>query len=775
MKGDFTRFTFDPGKHYDSVLMQQGRVQTDADWNEQVMIAAHRNRIEMLDIIGPSGAPQDLSAGGRGAFLVYYAPDAGNTNRLFVNHGRYYVDGLMVEGEGPVRYDEQPGATLPPAAGAGAYLLYLDIWKRHVTALEAPHIREVALAGADSGTRTQLVWQVRVERIGDLNTNLATIQSSQYGPDWRPTGTASTGALDVQAGSTPLENQLYRVEVHRKGTANTASFKWSRDNGTVVAKVMTHSPPVQATVVRNGGSVQVWQFSVTVDQTGRDSFSSFLPGHMVELGNEEFVLQRRPGVFGAITSVVGDTLNLEVPVTSGLLSSADPDVNPLAGASRTVRRWDNAWNPDQAATTLLDVGPDYTQGGRLMLERDITVRFATTRENQACTYQTGDYWLIPARTVSGLEGWTAGQQQPPAGDEHFHAPLALAKIQANGTIANPASDLRDMRDVFPTLRSLVGGAGSIVQGTGVQHRLPKWQSTGGSVLLNSNISDDGTTVSVGGTAVAVSPSAGVTLGGTSLSVTPAATFASTLKVGTVATSQAISRFTSSAIKSMTAQELGATVPTSQAVKDFVNWAVPPGTVMAYASETAPEGWLECDGRSLDGTSGTIYGNLFAAIGKNFGSGNGSATSFNLPDLRGRFVRGWSHGTSNDPDAGSRFSLSGGNAGNRVGSYQNDQYGSHWHGYTASGTVSYLSQNHNHWMSAYDSWNHSPENQPPPAGTNSIRYASGTRYLWFGRRDYTDVAYTSHNHSVSFNAQTTNSAGGNESRPKNASLMYIIKY
>ena len=273
----------------------------------------------------------------------------------------------------------------------------------------------------------------------------------------------------------------------------------------------------------------------------------------------------------------------------------------------------------------------------------------------------------------------------------------------------------------------------------------------------------------------MSPSAGVTLGGTSLSVTPAATFASTLRVGTVGTSQAISRFTSSAIKSMAAQELAETVPTSQAVKDFVNWAVPPGTVMAYASETAPEGWLECDGRSLDGAVGSTYRNLFVAIGKNFGSGNGSATGFNLPDLRGRFVRGWNHTSTNDPDAASRWNTSGGNPGNRVGSYQDDQTRTHTHGFTASGTVSYLSQSHDHWIAAFDSWTHSPESQPPPAGTPVIRYDSGSRYLWFGRRTYTDLAYTSHNHTVSFPAQSTSATGGNESRPKNASLMYIIKY
>ncbi|MFP2929656.1 DUF6519 domain-containing protein [Pyxidicoccus sp. 3LG] len=843
MKGDFTRFTFDPGKHYDSVLMQQGRVQTDADWNEQVMIAAHRNRIEMLDIIGNTGAPQDLLAGGMGAFLAYYGPDANNINQLFINHGRYYVDGLMVESEAPLQYDKQPGAVLPPAQGAGAYLVYLDIWKRHITSLEDPNIREVALAGADSGTRSQLVWQARVERIGDLGTNLATIDPSEYGVAWQPAGTASTGALDARAGSTPLENQLYRVEVHRGGNANTASFKWSRDNGTVVARVTTYSPPVLASVVRNGSTVQVWQFNVTVDQTGRDSFSSFLPGHRVELGNEEFVLQRRPGVFGEITSVVGDVLNLEVPANSALLTSTDADVNPLAGTDSTVRRWDNTWNPDLATTTLLDVGPDFTQGDRLLLERDITVRFATTRNAQPCFYRTGDYWLIPARTVSGLEGWAVGEQQPPGGEPHYYAPLALAKFQVNGTIANPATDLRDMRDVFPTLRSLVGGTGSIVQGTGTLNRIPKWQGTGSSVLINSNLTDDGNTLTVGGTGFTVTPAATLnstlkvgtagdsqtitkfsngaldtagnqvvptsqavaayitargfgsgtanrvarwtsanTIGNTrivddnstAVKVEANTEVTGSLKVGTAGTAATITRFTASAIQSMTAQDLTDTVPTSQAVKNFVNLTVPPGTVMAYASETVPEGWVECNGTMLDGAPGGAYRNLFLAIGKGFGAGNGSTNSFNVPDLRGRFIRGWSHSSGWDPDAGSRTNSAGGRTGDRVGSYQDDTNRLHNHSFQASGSVSYLNQSHDHWMAAFESWHHRPENQPPPAGTQHWRYASGTRYFWVDWRNYTDLASTSHSHTLTFFSQLTGNSGGSESRPKNAYLMFIIK-
>lgn len=64
--------------------------------------------------------------------------------------------------------------------------------------------------------------------------------------------------------------------------------------------------------------------------------------------------------------------------------------------------------------------------------------------------------------------------------------------------------------------------------------------------------------------------------------------------------------------------------------------VPPGTVMYFASPYAPEGWTVCDGREL---SRTEYSSLFSVIQTMYGSGNGS-TTFNVPDLRGEFIRGW---------------------------------------------------------------------------------------------------------------------------------------
>lgn len=70
---------------------------------------------------------------------------------------------------------------------------------------------------------------------------------------------------------------------------------------------------------------------------------------------------------------------------------------------------------------------------------------------------------------------------------------------------------------------------------------------------------------------------------------------------------------------------------------------PPGVVSAFARNSAPSGWLKANGAAVSRTS---YAALFAAIGTTFGAGDGS-TTFNLPDLRGEFVRGWDDGRGID--------------------------------------------------------------------------------------------------------------------------------
>src|SRR5687768_763376 len=110
MKGDFSRRTFDGKKHYDSVQQQQGRVQLDSDWNEQVAIAQRRVETEALDVIGHNGGPiheaafrvltsltspplsaDEQALAGNALPSTVPAIPAGN---FAVTAGRYWVDGI---------------------------------------------------------------------------------------------------------------------------------------------------------------------------------------------------------------------------------------------------------------------------------------------------------------------------------------------------------------------------------------------------------------------------------------------------------------------------------------------------------------------------------------------------------------------------------------------------------------------------------------------------------------------------------------------------------
>ena len=94
-----------------------------------------------------------------------------------------------------------------------------------------------------------------------------------------------------------------------------------------------------------------------------------------------------------------------------------------------------------------------------------------------------------------------------------------------------------------------------------------------------------------------------------------------------------------------------------------------GMVAFFAMNTAPSGWLNADGSAV---SRTTYAALFAAIGTTFGVGNGS-TTFNLPDMRGEFPRGWDNGRGVD-------------SGRAFGSAQTDAFASHSHR-TSTGSTS----------------------------------------------------------------------------------------
>ena len=116
-----------------------------------------------------------------------------------------------------------------------------------------------------------------------------------------------------------------------------------------------------------------------------------------------------------------------------------------------------------------------------------------------------------------------------------------------------------------------------------------------------------------------------------------------------------------------------------------------GEIKIWPAGTIPSGYLECDGSAV---SRTTYATLFAVIGTMYGAGDGT-TTFNLPDYRGEFLRGWANGSTNDPDRAARTDRGDGVIGDNVGTKQAGQTLSHLHVVDPPSAASDTVANHQH--------------------------------------------------------------------------------
>lgn len=173
-------------------------------------------------------------------------------------------------------------------------------------------------------------------------------------------------------------------------------------------------------------------------------------------------------------------------------------------------------------------------------------------------------------------------------------------------------------------------------------------------------------------------------------------------------------------------------------------AIPAGVIVPFGGEEVPYGWMLCNGAEV---SRTEYANLYSAIGVCWGNGDGS-TTFNLPDMRGMFLRGVAGESGNDPDAASRIVLNdnGGNTGNNVGSYQGDAI--------RNITGTFCTQQR-----------FGAQTPPPTGAFSESQYVADTykyQKYYYGVPQYT------------FDASLVVPVG-NDNRPKNVYVNYIIKY
>ncbi|MFB2894818.1 DUF6519 domain-containing protein [Aerosakkonemataceae cyanobacterium BLCC-F50] len=607
MKGDFTKLTFQPEKHYTSVRMQQGRLQLDSDWNEQVDIQNHLRHTQTVDLIGAdSGVPTSEGNSENPKRDSFNISVIGDGTDLAIAPGRLYVNGTLCELEGTLfdfelvsqssskqikvftlsvdgrnlekdqwvelypdasnsekecfqitnidtqkmeltlskevtansgkmrrllTYRTQPNYPKPDkdiSLKDGIYLAYIDVWQRHITTIEDPKLREVALINSpDTATRSQTVWQLKLlektaqlsllepiklsiqehfknlsenveenleqqfnliknfsnildsmvidktlnqpnrdlieqqfkqlietKQVGEeeklnliknLNSLIENLKNHKINQEWKSFINErkgrlaymnacaelcnSAGVTSDSRGYQRLENQLYRVEIHDSGKLaennNKPTFKWSRENGSIASAIEKIEDNI-----------------ITIPKSIQDAWASSQTGQWLEITNEEMELKGEPGVMVRLLRAFDNKIEFD---RSTITNNKDSIFsNPSKG--RKVRRWDHITK--ESVITA--------EANWIPLEAGIKVKFEFDKDKNS-VYETGDYWLIPARSATNDIEWPNDQAdkkirkplpQPRQGIQHDYCLLALVEVKA-GKFEQQKE--KDLRVIFPPL------------------------------------------------------------------------------------------------------------------------------------------------------------------------------------------------------------------------------------------------------------------------------------------------------------------------------------
>lgn len=503
MSGDYSRVRFDPRLDMAAVLMQQGRVQLDSDWNEWVAVLDRRLRAGSVDTFGVNPQPGVVGV----AVVSPQTPDAFKVEaaggNITIGRGRMYVDGLLAENHGggtlefdPVLaelrgqmaldYGAQPYFPAPPAlTGGGPYLTYLEVWQREMTYLERPDLVESAV-GVDTTTRWQTVWQVRL--LTNIGTAGCNTPDAQF-PAWQALIRPSAGRLSIKAEGVPpdqdpcelppsggyrgLENQLYRIEIH--DGAGAATFKWSRDNASVgsdVVEVVSHTA--------TGTELKL-------SSLGRDAVLRFNTGDWVEILDDRRELSGENGDpalrRGVMRKITVDDAKQTISFSPALPADLIPagGIDTLAARHTRVKRWDQKGTVrdandnvivdlDAAGSGVIPVPP---AGVWVVLENGVQVQFSLDPSGGG--FHCGDYWVSAARTVgTSVETFT---DSPPLGIHRHYARLAIVSFPDSET---------DCRTHWPPA---CGGCCTltVAPGESIQAALDALPPEGGCVCLKTGI------------------------------------------------------------------------------------------------------------------------------------------------------------------------------------------------------------------------------------------------------------------------------------------------
>ncbi len=451
MGSDRARNSYDSRQLYRSVVMQQGRVQLEADWNEAQFLAGEEMRKQALDIVGAAGTPDN-------GYAVTFPPNLPAFD-FEVGAGIMYVGGVRVWAPRPIRYGRQsdwldaaidPEWVPVPTANPGNEYIFLLVREQEVSAVEDSDLKDVALGGPDTAQRTRLVQHV--ERQATQATDCAAAlqaarkQWAQEGLFFDP-GTMRLQSHDrlqvsfvssgggtlcdptAQGGYLGADNQMIRVQIASYSAATkTGTLLWGFDDASFLYRVNVVDPqtltlqsaPVDAEHQPQGGQA----VEVLMDAA--------------ELSNGQYVAAPvgAPFVLGA-SPYNPDNLQLSLPSPGLPAVYGNGTPSPANPPQVYLRIWQQQLNfTSGTAVTLGDTG------------------VAITLDIPAGAH-VGDYWMFAVRPSTPQKVYPErylAAPQPPEGARLWVCPLAVITWRKNG-----GTVLADCRNQFGNLVGLGKG------------------------------------------------------------------------------------------------------------------------------------------------------------------------------------------------------------------------------------------------------------------------------------------------------------------------------
>jgi len=467
MKTQISKNSFQPKKGYSGVFQQMGRMITDADWNEQSMINRERLAQALKDVIG-SGTPSEDG-------LVKLDR---NTGLATLQWGKVYVDGLMAtvepnaqDANNSFAYDNQRDfpvdakTTIPNGSK-----VYVDVWERTVTYLEDETLRDSALHGADTCTRTQTVAQVKhcPEEIDPLDTDINPQKGNAELTLTVRSNNEQSNPCDPCAETLELQeatgNYLFRVEVHdvvyvQNDQIKSITLKWSSENG------------AEAYPDAKDGNLPTGYLS---DKYIYERFSN-------KSDDEKLASEKH----------LGKHLSSDFTPIRGQLASHENKLLENDGSANltAIRRWDgwckitktesNQWHISEgkdrgselsAGTVESSPGPTSSLGESITIKLSALTLKLDVHEK---TFLAGDFWQTSVRELEHTQKSILIDKEEPAGILHHY--LLLGTWDENNNKLIPDKDHAVNPFEFPSLTDL-----QVCKGSGCStftvFPQPSWES-----------------------------------------------------------------------------------------------------------------------------------------------------------------------------------------------------------------------------------------------------------------------------------------------------------